>query len=740
MCAACGGVSEALAKQALEGAVFEKFEFSVPGVSCGSCVARIERHFNGLEGVRSARMNLTLKRLVVEVAQSKGDAFVLEQLRGLSFEAHRIDEEVKTDDAHERAARGLLRALAVAGFGAANIMLLSVSAWSGADGVTRDLFHLISAAIAVPVVAYSGQPFFRSALQALRAGHVNMDFPISLAVLLALGMSIFQTMASEETVYFDAAVMLLFFLLIGRYLDQLMRARARSAVISLSQYAARYALEIKPDGSTREIPVSGIEEGMTLRILPGGRVPVNATVLSGKSEIDRSMITGESDPVPVEDGTFIEGGTLNLTGVLNVRADSTDDTSFLAEIRRMLEAAEQTKSRYVRIADRAARVYTPVVHMAAFTAFAGWMLATGGDWHTSLLVAIAVLIITCPCALGLAVPVAHVVAASQLFSKGLLLRNGAALERLAKVDLAFFDKTGTVTNGIKTVVTLPPLSDEQARVFATLASHSNHPVSMAIVRALTPFEPVVLEDSHETAGLGISALWQGKPVALRKAQSGTQFVFDGQVLGHATFEETLRADARPCLEALGKQGIDVALLSGDTPTAVSNMAVRLGIKTHYAHQTPGEKLDRIETARARQGRGVLMVGDGINDAPSLAAADVSIAPSSAADVGRQAADFVMTRESLSLVPQAIAIARQTDMIVRQNFAIAICYNCIAVPLAFAGIVTPLVAALAMSGSSIVVITNSLRIAWQRGAHGKNAGPARQDLRPPVNTQPEMVAP
>ncbi|MEM9733371.1 MAG: heavy metal translocating P-type ATPase [Pseudomonadota bacterium] len=736
MCAACGGLPEAIVAENLEQAEFERREYAVPGISCGSCVAKIERHFKGLSQVRTARVNLTLKRLVVEVAKSCEEDLVVKELNNLSFEAHRIDDEAKTDDAHEQAARSLLRAVAVAGFGSANIMLLSVSAWSGAEGTTRDLFHLISAVIAVPVVAYSGRPFFRSALEGLRAGRVSMDFPISLAILLALGMSIFQTMASEEIVYFDAAVMLLFFLLIGRYLDQLMRARARSAVVSLSQYAARHALVVKEDGSTEKMAVADIAEGMTLRIMPGGRVPVNATVLSGQSDVDRSMVTGESDPVPVSEGSFMEGGTLNLTGAVNVRAESTTDTSFLAEIRLMLDAAEQGKSSYVRIADRAARVYTPVVHIAALSAFIGWMWATGGDWHTSLLVAIATLIITCPCALGLAVPVAHVVAASQLFSKGLLLRNGAALERLAKVNLALFDKTGTVTNGIKSVVSMPKLTAHEANVFGTLANHSSHPTSMALQAALDPFEPVELTDIRETPGLGIFAKWKNQTVGFQKAAEGTQFVWDGEALGHATFKETLRSDAQTCMDQLQSGDITVELISGDTPASVEKMARRLGVAQYHAQQTPSQKLAYIEASRSKRNRSVLMVGDGINDAPSLAAADVSIAPSSAADVGRHAADFVMARESLSLVPEAIGIAKRTDRIVKQNFAIAVCYNCIAVPLAVAGMVTPLVAALAMSGSSIVVIANSLRIAWQ--SEPKALKTDKADLTAKAEGQTDMV--
>lgn len=717
MCQMCEGMVETVASEISEAEADKPavhLQFSVPGISCGSCLAKIEKSFSKYPGVTNARANLTLRRVVIDGDERVSSDAIIEHLKGLSYEAFQIDDEAAADTVHERQSKRLLRALAVAGFGASNIMLLSVSSWSGADGTTRDLFHMISGLIAIPVVAYSGQPFFSSALSALKVGRVNMDFPISLAVLLAVGMSIVQTMFSKPEAYFDAAVMLLFFLLIGRYLDQVMRARARSAVISLSKYAAKDAIQILPDGQVRAIKVDLIEPGMRLRLYAGSRVPADCTISQGVSDLDRSMVTGESEPIIVRPGDKLEAGTLNLTGPLEVIANRSADQSFLAEVRRMLSAAEQGKGKYVRIADRMAQIYTPAVLIFASIAFASWMIVTGGDWPTSIQISIAVLIVTCPCALGLAVPVAHVIAASQLFKSGLLMRDGSALERLAEIDMAVFDKTGTVTMGIKQVSAMSSLSAEHEIVLRTLAQNSSHPTAAAIVDHLGSGETVMLSDICEVPGFGVEAQWQNQLVRLGRGDwinpelTGTVFSVDGKETCSIQFSETIRSGAAACMQALKQAGKEVEILSGDEEKAVKTMANVLGVSEYQFGQTPADKLNYLK-GLGLSDRKALMVGDGLNDAPALAAAHVSIAPSGAADVGRQAADFVMTRDSLEAVPYTLLMAQRTQTIVKQNFKLAFAYNCIAIPLALFGYVTPLVAALAMSASSIVVIANSLRL-------------------------------
>ena len=315
----------------------------------------------------------------------------------------------------------------------------------------RDIFHWLSAAIALPALAFSGRVFFRSAWGALRHGHTNMDVPVSIGVVLAFTMSLYETIHHGPYAYFDAALSLLFVLLIGRTLDHVMRERAASAVTGLARLAVRGAAVLEPDGSQRYLPIEEVQPGMTILLAAGDRVPVNGRIVSGRSEIDASLVSGESMPRPVAAGSPIEAGTLNLGGPLTIEATATANDSFLAEMRRMMETAEAGRASYLRIADRAARLYAPVVHLAALATFAGWMIATG-DAHFAVTTAIAVLIITCPCALGLAVPMVQVMASQRLFAQGVMAKGGGALERLAEADHVVFDKTGTLTSGLPRLV------------------------------------------------------------------------------------------------------------------------------------------------------------------------------------------------------------------------------------------------------------------------------------------------
>ncbi|MEL6436095.1 MAG: heavy metal translocating P-type ATPase, partial [Pseudomonadota bacterium] len=354
-----------------------QYVFSVPDVHCGQCISTIERAMADMHGVRHARVNLTLRRVTIHIEPGEiGPADVAHALETLGFPPQPVDLGDLEELATKRKDGELLKSLAVAGFASSNIMLLSVSVWSGAEGATRDLFHLISGLIAVPAVLYAGRVFFRSAFGALRQGRVNMDVPITLAIMLATSMSIFESMTGGHHAYFEASTMLLFFLLIGRYLDQRMRERVRNAVVQLSRLSAKGANVIMPDGSVDYMPLDEIEPGMRIRVLPGDRLPLDGVVSRGISDVDRSLVTGESAPVAASEHMRLESGVINLTGPLDITVTSTADMSFLAEVRSMMEAAENGRGAYVRIADRMARLYAPFVHSLAAIAFIGWMFAT----------------------------------------------------------------------------------------------------------------------------------------------------------------------------------------------------------------------------------------------------------------------------------------------------------------------------------------------------------------------------
>ncbi|WP_265587584.1 heavy metal translocating P-type ATPase [Sphingomicrobium arenosum] len=692
--------------------------WSVEGMRCAACIARIERELPATKGITGARVNLSARRVRVEHEADLPEDAIADAFARTGFDAHPYAGET-IESPRIAETRALVKALAVAGFAMMNIMLLSVSVWAGAEGITRSLFHWLSALIAVPAVAYAGRPFFSSALAALKRGRTNMDVPISIGVLLATGMSLYETATHAPHAYFDSAVMLLFFLLIGRVLDSIMRARAESAVATLMRRIPREALLLETGGATRIVAVEALAPGDRLLVAAGERIPADGRLQKGHSEVDRSLVTGESLPVTVDRGADLLAGTINLAAPIEMRVTAAGEATAIAEIARLMERASESRSAYVRIADRAARLYTPLVHSLALLAFIGWMLAGVGA-HQALLIAVSVLIITCPCALGLAVPVAQVVAAGAFMRSGILVREGSAFERLAGVTRALFDKTGTLTRGDLRPLSLP-LGPENRAVLAAMVAASTHPLSRAIRCRLEDVVPATLDSIDEHVGQGLEAriggrLYRfGRPdwVGLRVADSETQALaaFAELPRGASTlirFEDQLRPEARASLASLSRLGVASEMLSGDRAASVERVGGALGIPARGGVD-PGAKEARI-VALQFDGHGVLMVGDGLNDGPALKRADVSMAPASASDVGQTAADFLFLGEGLDAVPRAVRGARATMRVIRQNFALAIIYNVCAVPLALAGKVTPLVAAIAMSGSSLIVVANSLRLA------------------------------
>jgi Cu2+-exporting ATPase len=719
-----------LASRAVGGGVHQT-HLSVPGIHCGGCIQKIEKALGDLPGVELARVNLSTKRVTIDWRTDCEPPPLIKTLGALGYESHLHDA---TADRKDRALGELVRALAVAGFAASNIMLLSVSIWSGADPDTRNAFHWLSALIALPAVAYSGRIFFRSAWSVLRHGHTNMDVPISVGVLLAVGTSLYETAQHQPYAYFDASVSLLFFLLIGRTLDHLMQDRARQAIKGLARLAARGALVVEPAGTRTYLPVDQIRPGMTILLAAGERVPVDLRVTHGRSELDCSLVSGESLPQPVAAGSILQAGTLNLAAPLTTVALAAATDSFLAEMVRMMEAAEAGRSVYRRIADRAARLYAPLVHLTALLTFTGWMIATG-DAHRSLTIAIAVLIITCPCALGLAVPMVQVVAARRLFEKGIMVKDGAALERLAEIDTVVFDKTGTLSLGEPRLVGSQSIEPDKLGVAAAMAAHSRHPYSRALTAAGgLSGERIEFTDIAEHPGSGLEAHADGQVYRLGHPQwaladgagslAGPRtgrvvLAKNGRFQAAFDFDDRLRAGVDDTVKDLTDSGIAVEILSGDQEDPVRQLALALGVP-YVGRVSPRGKVSHVASLAA-SGRKVLMVGDGLNDGPALTAAHASMAPASAADVSRNAADLIFLRENLVAVPQAVAIARRADRLVRQNLWLAVGYNVIAVPIAIFGLATPLIAAVAMSTSSVLVVANALRLRERdRSARKRNA--------------------
>ena len=684
----------------------------VPAMHCAGCMGKVERAMAAVPGVSAARVNLTARQVRVVHEPALALPVLIEALAATGFAAQPLSGDIAQPTS---AVKPLLAPLAVAGFAAMNVMLLSVSVWSGAEGPTRVVFHWLSAMIAVPAIAYAGRVFFNSAWAALKHARTNMDVPISIGVILATLLSFYETVIGGAETYFDGTLMLLLFLLSGRALDASMRDRARAGVDALLRQAATGATVVGRDGSIQWLAARELVPGMVMRVAAGERLAADGEIIAGSSRFDRSLLTGESAPIPAQTGDHVLAGTLNMGTSVDVKVVAAGADTSLAEIARLMADAGQHRSAYVRIADRASRLYAPVVHTLAALSFIGWLLA-GAGLHQSLVIAIAVLIITCPCALGLAVPVAQVVACGALMRMGVMVKDGSALERMAGVTRVVIDKTGTLTMGrpLPDPAVLDALPADAASVALALASHSRHPLARALTEALAARGVLAapLTNAREEAGDGIRAEWNGIRVALRRpdAANGMATTLDiaGRVAHLIPFADRLRPDAADALARLKALGAEASILSGDNEGAVAEAARATGLAATSA-ATPAGKQAAIAALQAA-GHKVMMAGDGLNDGPALAAADASIAPGTASDVGRQAADFVFLGASLLALPRALAMARATRRVVRQNFVLAISYNCLAVPLAISGHVTPLIAAAAMSLSSLVVIGNSLRLA------------------------------
>ncbi len=710
------------------GSGLSHIDLAVEGVSCAGCMSKIERGLSAIPDVTLARVNLTDRRVALEWREGALDpARFIDRLAELGYKAYPF-ETVRAEARETEQARFLLRCLGVAAFAAMNVMMLSVPVWSGTDMIPeqRDFFHWLSALIALPAAAYSGQPFFISAFRALRARRTNMDVPISIGIVLALSTSVVETFHHAEHAYFDAALMLITFLVTGRYLDQSMRRRTRAVAGNLAALKAETATKFVGADEICEVPIAAVKVGDIVLLRPGERSAVDGAVIEGQSRIDQSLITGETLPAKAGPGTAVYAGTLNLSGALRVRVSAAAEGTLLAEIARLLENAVQSRSRYVRLADRASRLYAPVVHATAFLTMIGWV-AFGASWHDAIVTAIAVLIITCPCALGLAIPAVQTIVSGALFGSGVLLNSGDALERLAEIDRVVFDKTGTLTLPELDVANGASIPQHVFELAGRLALTSHHPLAAAVARAARAKSP--LAGAEEIAGQGVRGFADGLEVKLgrpsfcgagelandilgRDPEASVVAFRHGEACHVFAVRQRLRSDAAATIAALRQGGFEVEILSGDREPAVRHAAQSLGVDKWRAGVTPADKIARIDEL-TRQGFKVMMVGDGMNDAPALAAAHVSMSPVTATHLSQATADLVFLGDRLAPVVAAIELSRKALRLMRQNLWLAAGYNLLAVPLAIAGLATPLVAAAAMSGSSVLVILNALRA--HRGA-------------------------
>ena len=690
-------------------------------------MAAVEKALLAAPGVATARANLAAKRVAVRFDPGRTDsealASVLERAGFHAAEAtHLRDEEGRAHSAD------LLRRLAVAGFAAANIMLLSVSVWAGLasdmDAPVQSLFHWLSALIALPAILYAGQPFFRSARAALASGRLNMDVPISLGILLATTMSLVQTMAGGEQVYFDAAIMLTFFLLIGRYLDESVRVRAKGAAENLLGFKATTATVIGEDGKPSRLRARELVPGMRVLVAAGERIPVDGRIVAGMSDIDEGLITGEIDAAACgRRRNRPRRHAVNATTAIEVVATATDEGTLVAEIARLMHAAEQARGRYVRLADRAARLYAPAVHVLGALTFIGWMVAGAGlgavahlrDLRAHHHVPVRAGARGAGGAGGGERPAVRRGRHRKGAGRARAARRGRhrrvrqdrdAHAGRAAADRCRRDRCGrAAARGVPGAQQPPPTVEGAGEGGAGARAHPQ-------ARRLRGGDRRQRARCQSGAGRGTP-----RQCRLGRAQRGRSA---GHALvpprrcgaGAVHFEDALRTDAAAVIAELKRAGYTVELLSGDTAAAAGAAAAATGIDIFHGGARPDGKIARLATLKAR-GHKVLMIGDGLNDAPALAAGHASLSPSSAADISQTAAGAIFQGERLAPVIETIAVAQATRAMSLQNFAIALAYNALFVPLAMAGLVTPLIAALAMSFSSIAVTANALRLRTMR---------------------------
>ena len=692
---------------------------TVDGVQCGACVWLIEQVLHRSPGVRQARVNMTTCRLRVVWSELETTAFrLVDSIERLGYRLVPF-QPGRQQSASDAIERSLIRALAVAGFAAGNVMLLSIAVWSGLDAgmgpATRTLLHWISALLAMPAIAYAGMPFFRPAWAALRHRRTNMDVPISVGVILVTTMSLVETIRGGTDTYFDSAITLLFFLLIGRLLDHRARGLARAAAERLLALRDADVAVLEPDGTLRRRAAVAVAAGAFVVAALGERIGVDGIVTAGAGLLDTRLITGESLPRPAGISTEVFAGMVNLGSALTIRVTATGSGTLVAEMARLIEAAESRRGRFVVLADRVARRYAPAVHGCALLAFLWWAVVRQVPVGQALLVACAVLIITCPCALALAVPTAQTIAAGRLFAGGILLKSATALERLATIDTVVFDKTGTLSE--PELALTGPSDPDAIAVAASLAASSRHPLARALLATVGPVVPRLGAVEHPGEGISLAS-YEGEIRLGSRHFCGVETIGEGsaelwlarpgQAQTRFAFTEVWRPDAAGTIAALSAMGMQVHLLSGDRSEPVRRAALALGIAHWHAGCLPTDKVARVEAMR-RAGRHVLMVGDGLNDAPCLAAADASISPATGAQISQTVADLVFQGASLAPVAKALDTARRTRRVMRQNLILAIGYNAVALPFAACGYVTPWLAAVSMSLSSLLVIGNSLRL-------------------------------
>jgi P-type Cu2+ transporter len=706
------------------------------GITCSACIWLNEQHLARLPGMVAASINYATRRARVRWDERQLKlSQILAAIAAIGYRAHPYDpRRYETIAGNER--RAALWRLFVAGFGAMQVMMYAFPVYVAGDGEMAPEFEQLmrwaSLVLTLPVVFYSSAPFFRNAWRDLKLRRAGMDVPVALGVIVGFVASLWATLTASGEVYFDSVSMFVFLLLGGRYLEMQARQRAVSANEALARQTPTLATRLADFPASNEgvaVAAADLAAGDLVLIRPGEVVPADGVVLSGVSSVDESLLTGESLPVARQAGDALTGGATNMDGSLVMRVEHAGEATRLSSILRLMERAASERPRMVELADKVAGQFVLAILLVSLFVAGAWLLV---DPAKAIWIAVAVLVVTCPCALSLATPVALTVAQGVLAKRGFLVTRGHALEALTNVDHVIFDKTGTLTLGqlrlVETVALNGVSANDCLRWAGGLESVSEHPVARALQEAATTGESCRIEDFRNEPGLGIEAkvdgvlmrigragfvsALQSSPAAAPELPSTTGTdVYLGSARGWLAIfrlSDQLRPDAQGTVKALQEMGVSITILSGDAAASVAAVAEALGIGEFRAGCLPADKLTYIEGLQ-RRGQVVAMVGDGINDAPVLSKAQVSLAMGGGADLAKVQADCLLLSDRLSLLIEAMRTARKTLRVVRENLGWSLAYNAVAIPLAALGWVTPWMAGVGMSGSSLLVVLNALRL-------------------------------
>ncbi len=700
-------------------------QLSLAGMTCPACAWLIENCLQRLPGLQSVNVNITSERLTVSYDERLSLVEIIATIEAIGYRASPF--QIAGENAPQKNEKREMLRLAIAGLGALQAMMfamgLYLGAWQNISALQRDFLRLITFFVATPVVFYAGWPFYRRSWQGLRHAHMNMDLPLSLAVLSTYTASVYAMLRGQGETYFDSVSMLIFIVSSGRFIELRARRRAGEIQANIEALAPRLAWRLA-DGQVQRVSTLSVACDDLLLVKPGERVPCDGELMTAEAQVDESLLSGESLPVPKRCGQRIVAGSLNLAQALQIRVTAGSQDSTLAQLQQLLSRAQAGKPKLALLADRiAAWIVLGLLLVAAAT----WFYWQGHDPSRALWSTIAVLVATCPCALSLAIPMALTYATTALAREGLLIARGHVLDQLVDCDTVVFDKTGTLSTGQLQCTTIQTQGLSHLAVLDiahALEAHSQHPIARAF-HAHTPSSPrVALELQQEAHGVRGSidgvryrlgrADWAcpglSPPDDLAPEQLWLALTREDELIAWIGLQDSLRAQAPACVEALQRHGQRVYIFSGDQAPRVAATARQLGLPAEraMAQLTPAGKLAAVEQMQTR-GQRVLMLGDGINDAPVLARADLSIAMGEGSDLACAQADALLLNNHLDLIPRAMAHARRCRVIMRENLLWALLYNLIVVPLAAAGHIPPYLAALGMSGSSLLVVFNARRL-------------------------------